>query len=202
MSTSLESIDVAALLTRRMLGFQAFLRGQGFQIGIPEVVDAFTLAQSVDIINRRRLRASLRSLLCGGHGDWARFEDLFDAYWLPPNRTVLSEASGSGADAEPANDINRERPPRLLDDVRKGAGDAHNIAGDNAAQGGASGEESLQTRDFRFLSRGDELEAVERLVDRLATRMRRRMIRRQQMAKSGRRVDLRRTIRNSLQYGG
>ena len=202
MNRSSESTDVAERLTRRMVGFQTFLRGHGFQLGVPEVLDALTLAQSVNVTNRRRLRAGLRSLLCSGYSDWARFEDLFDAYWLPPNRTVLREASGSGADTALADDIEGARPPGLLGDVRQGAGDSHDLPGDNAVQGGATGEESVRTRDFRFLTRGDDLEIVERLVDRLAQRMRRRMVRRQQIAKTGRQLNVRRTLRNSLQFGG
>lgn len=202
MSGTARSFDAAGRLTRRVAGFPSFLRGHGFQLGVPETLDALVLARSVDLTQRRRLRAGLKSLLCSGHGDWARFDELFDAYWLPPNRTVLREASGSGAAPAPAGQRDNARPPALLGDVRQGAGDASKVAGGDAAQGGASGDETLQTRDFRTLTRADELEAMERLVDRLARRMRRRMIRRQRIAATGRRLHLRRTLRNSLQYGG
>ena len=196
-------IDVPGQLTRRVAGFQAFMRGHGYQTGIPEAVDALKLAHRVTITDRRRLRASLRSLLCSGQSEWTRFDDLFDAYWLPPNRRVLREARGStGADSDQAGQEDRTRARGLLGDVRQGAGDAGNMTGDSAAQGGATIDESLESKDFRRLTRDDELEAVERLVDRLAARMRRRMIRRQQIAAVGRQLHLRRTLRNSLQYGG
>lgn len=202
MNAELPVIDAPERLTRRVAGFQAFLRGHGFRGGVPEALDALTLAQHVGITDKRRLRANLRSLLCSGHGEWTRFDDLFDAYWLPPNRTVLREASGSSSAGEQTVDLDRKGTRVLLDDVRQGGGDAGHVAGDNAAQGGATSDESLETRDFRLLTRDDELQAVERLVDRLAARMRRRMIRRQQIAAAGRRLHLRRTLRNSLQFGG
>lgn len=202
MNTELPAIDAPEQLTRRVAGFQAFLRGHGFQGGVPEALDALTLAEHVGITDKRRLRAGLRSLLCSGHSEWTRFDDLFDAYWLPPNTRVLREASGSSSDGEQTSDPAGKRTRGLLNDVRQGGGDAGRVAGDNAAQGGATSDESPETRDFRLLTRDDELQAVERLVDRLAARMRRRMIRRQQIAAAGRRLHLRRTLRNSLQYGG
>ncbi len=202
MNTDMPTIDAPERLTRRVVGFQAFLRGHGFQAGIPEAVDALILAQHVDITDKRRLRAGLQSLLCSGHGEWTRFDDLFDAYWLPPNRTVLREASGSAGNREKTADIDGAKTRGLLSDVRQGAGDAGKVAGDSAALGGATSDESLESKDFRWLTRDDELQEVERLVDRLAARMRRRMIRRQQIAAAGRHLHLRRTLRNSLQFGG
>ncbi len=193
-------VDLPERLTRRVAGFQAYLREHGFQGGVPEAVDALLLAGHVDITDRRRLRAGLRSLLCGRHDDWVRFDDLFDAYWLPPNRTVLRETpSRSG---ETARSSDAAKPRGIVEDVRQGGGDAATVAGDGAAQGGATSEESLERKDFRFLTGHDELQAVERLVDRLAARMRRRMIRRQRIAATGRKLHLRRTLRNSLEFGG
>jgi uncharacterized protein with von Willebrand factor type A (vWA) domain len=195
-------VDVPDRLRRRVAGFQAFLRAHGFQAGIPEAMDALKLAHCVDITDRRRLRAGLQSLFCSGQGDWRRFDELFDAYWLPPNRSVLRESRAAG-DGPGRTADQENRPPRgLLSDVRQGGGDAARVAGDDAAQGGASSAESLERRDFRLLMRDDDLEAVEHLVDRLARQMRRRMIRRQQIAAAGRRLHLRRTLRNSLQFGG
>lgn len=202
MNTALAPIDAADRLTRRVVGFQVFLRGHGFQGGIPEAVDALMLARYVDITDKRRLRASLRSLLCGGHGDWTRFDDLFDAYWLPPNRRILRAATGPASGRRKTAGSDTTRTSGLLGDVRQGAGDASNVAGDSAVQGGASSEESLASKDFRLLSSDGELQEIERLIDRLAARMRRRIVRRQRIAKSGRHLHLRRTLRNSLQFGG
>ena len=114
MNTDMPTIDAPERLTRRVVGFQAFLRGQGFQAGIPEAVDALILAQHVEITDKRRLRAGLQSLLCSGHGEWTRFDDLFDAYWLPPNRTVLLEASGLAGNREKTADVEGAKTRGLL----------------------------------------------------------------------------------------
>lgn len=202
MNEASDSGDGAGILLERIVGFQAFLRAHGYSAGVPETIDALRVAETFEATNRRRLRAGLRSLLCSGKRDWARFDDLFDRYWLPPNRRVLRESSGpddeSGSAQVPGDDASK----KLLEDVRQGGGDAHRVGGGNAVQGGASASESLEKRDFRFLTRDEELQAVERLADRLAARMRRRVARRQRIAAVGTRLNLRRTIRQSLQYGG
>lgn len=202
MSTAAPDIDVAERLTRRLAGFQAFLRGHDFRVGIPEAVDALRLAEHVDITERRRLRVGLRSLICTSASDWARFDELFDAYWLPPNRSVLGQASGSGAADMASNDRDNTYEKALLDDVRHGGGDAARVPAGAASQGGATAAESLERKDFAALAQEEEFDVLERLIDRLAARMRRRMIRRQQIAATGRRLHLRRTLRNSLEFGG
>jgi uncharacterized protein with von Willebrand factor type A (vWA) domain len=196
------SIDAADRLTRRVVGFQVFLREHGFQGGIPEAIDALTLAQHVNITDKRRFRAGLRSLLCSRYGDWTKFDDLFDAYWLPPNRSVLRSTSTPASERKNAENPDSGRSRALLSDMRQGAGDASNVAGDDAAQGGASSHESLAGKDFRLLSSDRERQEIERLIDRLAARMRRRIVRRQRIAETGRCLHLRRTLRNSLQFGG
>jgi uncharacterized protein with von Willebrand factor type A (vWA) domain len=195
-------MNVPDTISRRLAGFQLFLRGHGFQAGIPEAMDSLTLARTVDVTDRRRLRAGLKSLLCGGQHDWSRFDELFDAYWLPPNTRALRQAAGNEQTDEAAELSGDKRTRGLLDDVRQGGGSAAEVSQGDAAQGGASHTETLESRDFRFLTQGDDLRAVELLTDRLAKRMRRRMVRRQQIAAAGRRLHLRRTLRNSLQFGG
>jgi uncharacterized protein with von Willebrand factor type A (vWA) domain len=200
-SAAVPEIDAADRLVRRVAGFQAYLREHGFQSGIPESRDALVLARAVDLTDRYRLRSGLKCLLCSGQGEWSRFDELFDAYWLPPNRSVLRENRATAGAAKPESDLATTPPKGLLTDVQQGAGDAGNVAGDDAAQGGAASTESPERKDFRHLA-GDELDQVERLVDRLASRMRRRMVRRQRIAAAGRKLHLRRTLRNSLQFGG
>ncbi len=203
MTAAMSTLEGPDRITGRVVAFQGFLREHGYQAGIPESLAALEVARHVNVTDRHRLRAGLRSLNCCNQGEWARFDELFDAYWLPPNRTVLREATGGSAGE--AHDRQEPSPrTRLLDDVRQGAGDASRIAadGDSTTQGGATAAESLAQRDFRHITREDELQALERLVDRLAARMRRRMVRRQQTASRGDDLHLRRTLRNSLQFGG
>jgi uncharacterized protein with von Willebrand factor type A (vWA) domain len=98
----------------------------------------------------------------------------------------------------------------------KGAGGAEGMAPDadqlqsgetddaapSGTRKGASAMESVAQTDFRFLADAGSMREAERLAERLARRMRRRLVRRQRIERQGRRIHLRRTVRNSLRYGG
>ena len=51
------------------------------------------------ILDQNILRWNLKALLCGRGDEWRRFDALFDAYFLPPNKSVFNEtnAAVSGA---------------------------------------------------------------------------------------------------------
>lgn len=187
-------------LVARIVGFVRMVRANGFPVGVREEIDALKVAEHCTVLDQRRLRWGLRSLLCSNAEEWQRFDQLFDAYWLSVNRQTRIEHSPR---AKP--DL-RETPARHGGSVaaeadRPRMGDDRD-AGEGGARGGASRQEAETGSDFRFLSDTREMRAMEQLVERLARRMRRRLLRRQRVARQGRRVHLRRTIRNSLRYGG
>jgi uncharacterized protein with von Willebrand factor type A (vWA) domain len=104
-----------------------------------------------------------------------------------PKQAGLGEGAGSGGEIAGA------------DRAHTGEGGE---AADEGTRGGASWQESTGQTDFRLLNDPREVRAIEDLAERLARRMRRRVQRRQRLARYGRRIHLRRTIRASLRYGG
>jgi uncharacterized protein with von Willebrand factor type A (vWA) domain len=187
----------------RLLGFTGLLRDNGFSVGLREQIDAASLARSGGILNLQRVRWGLRSLLCTTREEWRRFDALFDAYWFAANRAFrLQAAGGRRVDARSAADAGSRRcgRPSDVDGPGSAATDADSPGG--AARGGASPQEALGRLDFRFLDDGRQMQALEELAERLARRMRRRRLRRQRVARQGRRIHMRRTIRKSLRYGG
>ncbi len=188
-------------LVERIMEFLALLRRQGFEVGVREGLDALRIAERCTLLERERLRWGLRSLLCGNADEWKRFDQLFDAYWLPQSRKTSqvqpaavpkqgglgTGGAGSGGDIAGAD--------------RAQTGDASDAA-QEGTRGGASWQESTAQTDFRLLNDPREVRAIENLAERLARRMRRRIQRRQRLARYGRRIHLRRTIRASLRYGG
>lgn len=189
--------DPQALLRSRLAGFPGFLHANGYGVGGGDSADVLDTAQRVGVLDPRVLRWSLKALLCGRGDEWRRFDALFDAYFLPPNRTKFLEGSAGAmhASARGSGDADGEAVP----------GEA--IAGAGAdpaetARHGASREESLTSTDFSQLNRGDHLREIEALMRRFARRVRHLRLRREARSPRGRRLDLQGTIRRSVATGG
>jgi uncharacterized protein with von Willebrand factor type A (vWA) domain len=193
---------LSASIQARLVEFVRLARANGFQAGVKESIDAQRIARCCGVTDPQRLRWGLRSLLCSGQDDWERFTELFDGYWRPGNlkaryqpmagapATKQAGAHGPGGGQGSCADA---------DQLQTGQGEE---AGSSGTRNGASYRESLAHTDFRFLGDAGSMREAEWLVERLVKRMRRRMVRRQRVQRQGRRIHLRRTVRNSLRYGG
>ena len=192
------SLDPAAALRARLTGFSGFLHANGFGVGGGDAARVLATAAQVGILDRDLLRWSLKALLCGHAGEWRRFDQLFDAYFLPPNKKLFvqgaledarersrPDADGGGEDEPPGSRPGQEREHARL-----------------ASRYAASREESLAATDFGELVRADDLRDIEVLMRRFARRLRRLQLRRQARSLRGRRLDLPGTIRRSVERGG
>lgn len=185
----------------RLLDFLRFLRGNGFQVGVGEELDALRAAARENLLDARRLRWALRALLCSSRRDWERFEVLFDAYWRRPKRKGAIKVSGAAARSELTRGGGGAGRGELREMDGAGEGEGRD-ASENGRRGGASAEEVLQRTDFRFITEPGAMQALEALAERLARRMRRRLVRRRRIDARGRSLHLRRTLRKNLRYGG
>jgi uncharacterized protein with von Willebrand factor type A (vWA) domain len=201
-------------LQQRLVGFVRHARTNGFRVGVAEELDAQRVALCCGIGRVDGLRLGLRSLLCADELDWRRFDDLFDSWWLPGNARARVQTSGGPANAPveqhqgpaaaPGGDDRRQERTRqtpMPDGPATGAGHQPGT-GEAAASAGASGADATERADFAQLDGGEQQRAMERLVEALARRMRRRLTRRERVRRDGRRLHLRRTVRNSLARGG
>jgi uncharacterized protein with von Willebrand factor type A (vWA) domain len=166
-------VEPGAALRSRLAGFAGFLRANGFGVGGGDSAQVLETARHVGALDAQVLRWSLKALLCGRGEEWRRFDGLFDAYFLPPNRTAFTQ----GDSPEPI-------------ETDGGQGDV------------ASRAESLASTDFSQLSRAEDLHEIEALMRRFARRMKRLRLRRETRSHHGRRLDLRATIRKSVACGG
>lgn len=190
-------------LVARVVEFVRLARANDFQAGIGETLDAVRLAELCGVVDARRLRWGLRALLCGNAQDWQRFDQLFDSYWRSRTTSRSSRvqaASGSQLGGRDGQARTRNLgTPAEIDQAQAGdEGDA----GDGGSRGGASAQVATERSDFRSLTAADEMEKLERLVQRLALHMRKALRRRWRLAREGRRLHLRHTLRHSLRYGG
>jgi len=194
---------LATRLQLRLVEFVRLARENGFCVGVAEELDAQRVALFCGVMNATRLRWGLRSLLCSDQDEWERFDELFDAYWRPAN--VKSQYQPmAGTPVEPRNrskNAGQKHAGAANEADQGGEGDDQDASEDGTREG-ASRDENLLQADFQFIADSRQMRAVERLAERLARKMRRRLKRREKVQQQGRRIHLRRTVRNSLRFGG
>lgn len=197
---STPTADLATVLGTRLAGFAGFLRANGYAVGGADAVRVLEMITQTGILDRQVLRWSLKALLCGRCEEWRRFDALFDAYFLPPNKKlfVASNVAVAGS-RDAASTLGEDREPGAA------AGPGHSNAGDadtGSARHGASRAEVLESTDFRDLNRAEHIRDVEALMRRFARRLKHVQLRREVRSDRGRRLDLQGTIRRSVAYGG
>lgn len=176
----------------RLSGFPAFLRANGFAVGGGDAVQVLQTAQKVGLLDPDILRWSLQSLLCGRCDEWLRFDELFDAWFLPANKWQRPEPRDAGG-TSPGG----EQPGAAGND-NEGHADGEAVRPRRAA----SREEALGSADFRALAQREHALDIEALMRRFARQLRHIRLRRQARMRHGRRLDLPATIRRSVASGG
>ena len=192
-----ERSDIGNFLLTRIAGFTGFLHANGYGVSAADSVDIVDTAAQTGILNQPVLRWNLKSLLCKRYEEWQRFDALFDAFFLPPNKSVF-EQSDAAADTEDVtgggDDGGAHESPAMVDDA---------VVDDTEAAGhGASRGENLSSTDFSELNQADQARKVEALMRRLARRLKHLKLRREVRSTRGRRLDLQSTIRQSVSSGG
>lgn len=191
--------DPGAALRARLTGFAGFLRANGFGTGGADSLGVLDATKRTGVLDQRVLRWSLKALLCGRGDEWRRFDTLFDAYFLPPNKTVFVDRNVAAAAREPPGGVQDG------DDSEPAAAAGHGADSDDdagAARHGASHEETLASTDFRDLNKAEHARDIEALMRRFARRLKHLHLRREARFHHGRRLDLQSTIRQSVASGG
>ena len=184
--------SITTPLNHKLSGFPTFLRANGFGVGGGDAVQVLHTAQCVGVLDAPALRYSLQALLCGRSDEWRRFDELFDAWFLPanrwqsPERRNADEAAPSGQQAGGAAGD---------EDAASGKDDTH-------PRHAASRQALLSSADFRTLTDREHTLDIEALMRRFARQIKHLRLRREVRARQGRRLDLAATIRRSVASGG
>jgi len=194
-----EASPLADALLARYAGFAATLRANGFRVASPDVADAIDVAARSGQLERKVLRWHLRALLCSRAEEWRRFDDLFDSYFFPPNRSASARGQGGRGVAQPSAGRPASDCHGLPYDI---AGNGSDADPGDAAREGASADATLAQADLRHLNHPDDLYAVDAAVRRFANRLHAITMRRERAAPRGSVIDIRTTIRHSVSTGG
>lgn len=196
--------DLADALLARYAGFGLSLRANAFGVTSADLAAMLEVAQRMGQTDSDILRWSLRALLCSRAEEWRRFDELFDAWFLAPNRRKLVETRAGGAGPLMCDDDAASMPSDASEGTPVSlAGRGDGAPGEGAAASeGATRAESLAQADFRHLNDRAELFAIDAAIRRFAQRLRGIETRREQRANLGRSLDLRWTLRRSVSRGG
>lgn len=178
----------------RLIGFLHYLRHEGYTIGIQETLDTLDIMQYGRHPDKTRARHVMRALTCHNHEEWQQFDHLFDQYWFPDDRSET---------ALPDTIVQQYRRNALAglagaseEDVY---GDASNA---RLAASGAGRQQTISRADFRFLNDRKAAREIEKLAENLAEALQKKIRRRRHYSRHGRQLDIRRTLRHSMPYGG
>ncbi len=179
-------------LTEHVVEFGRRLRAAGVLCGPGEVTDALRALQVVNVLDQEAFRLALRSTLPHRREDLPVFDALFEAYWMG---RLAPERPQDTRDAQPQAQPESATGSLSVQRWAEGAED-----GDREVPG-YSPLELLGRKDFSTF-REDELDQIARLVVAIARRIATRWSRRWRRARRSHTLDMRRTLRLHLRWGG
>lgn len=183
--------------SRNVARFIRHLRHEGYLVGVQDTMAGLRAMQLRAQADQHWFYHSLRALSCKSNQDWQRFEQLYLRFWFPQQ-----------AEPEPPSAAERI-DPRLRGSQAGLTGMAHSVfdqdldSQDTQLYGsGAGRQNTLSKADFRFLTDRRDLREIERLAELLGLRLRKRLSRRYRSAGRGERVDIPRTLHESIRQAG
>lgn len=176
------------------------LRGRGLLVGPAEISLALRGLTETSLWDREEVRLALRTIFCSRGDDLPVFDDEFARFWSEsplggaPSRAGAED--GDPAAREPAPGTEQEGQLTITEWSGEGISEE-----EERAVPAYSPAEIRTHKDFSAFS-ADDLEAISELIVLIARRIAMRLSRRMRSVRRGSFVDLRRTMRRSLQFGG
>jgi uncharacterized protein with von Willebrand factor type A (vWA) domain len=176
------------------------LRENGLAVTPSEVVVAVTTLRLIDTSDREEVFFSLRSVLTTRVDDFPIFEELFNTFWnrLPQKLVERDEPSNSSAIVRRRSAKRNASGLEFLLENWSSSRRPDNVP---VKVPGASNIESSATKDFTAFG-ADELEEIANLARRIVKRLAENPSRRWKPVRKGPRMNLRRSLRQSLKTGG
>ena len=184
-------------MSEAVIGFSETCRQSGLTVGLSHTHEAIEASKLGLIKDESTFRYSLRSLFCTCMEEHPTFDKCFDVYWTKRKHNYSHKTNAKGT-----SNIRKKSKSSLVmagfnpngyKEDPKDQEEASNVTG-------ASKIESLKHTDFSKVASIDS-DYLEELTERLLRQLNHRLKRKLQKAKQGR-IDLRKTIRDNLTYGG
>lgn len=192
---------MSGALLHNLLLFGRILRRLGLHVDPGSMIDLVTAVQFVEIGRRSDFYFAARGLLVQRREDIPRFDEAFEFFWRSRGRELTSlDLRALGEQRRFKRPKFQPSPLREVSPTEAQGGNASDRPPIIEATLTYSDREVLRQKDFGELT-AEELTAVQRLMAEIVWRIRDRRTRRLRPG-HGRLLDLRRTIRRNLKYGG
>jgi uncharacterized protein len=185
-------------LQRNIIAYCRLLRERELLVTPSEVIDALRTADAVDLSDRDELKMALRSVLTAKPEDLPVHDATFDEFWRSRLPERVEEQGDEGVASEDPDAQGEERQqPQLA----QGEDDSPDEDEEGVDMPLYSPVEVLAGRDFSTFS-PDEMAEIARAILVIARRLATRESRRYRSTQRGHAVDLRRSFRRNIKFGG
>ena len=193
-------------LVSNVVAFSRVLRTRVGNVTAGRIIDACRSLQFLDLANETDFHTALRSNLIASQDDLPAFETLYQLYWRPqgrqaPLRWLDQPEDGDGIPIDLDLPAGGQERLQLQETDASDDGPGDPPAGGDSDLVAYSAQEALTNKDFEDFS-PDEVRAIQHLMARLAPKLATATSRRTKASFQGRQIDLRRSIRQNLRYGG
>lgn len=187
-------------LLQNIILFSRRLQSAGLLVTPDEAIDALRALEHVDLGDRHEFYLTLRTVFTSRAEDLVPFDTVFADFWryLPSDNGQENE---EGEESESPDSPEGEAPADGPSEVTLEDWQEAESSEDEQEVPGYSAEQILRVKDFSSFQ-SDELDQIIRLTARLARKMAMRLSRRQKATRRGHIIDLRRTMRLNIKYGG
>jgi uncharacterized protein with von Willebrand factor type A (vWA) domain len=185
-------------LQRNIIDFCRVLREREMLVTPSEVIDAIKTADIVDISDRQEFKMALRSVLTARPEDIPLHDATFDEFWRARLPERVEEQADEGLASQDPEAEGEELPQPQIAEGDQTEADEDEEGLDMPLY---SPVEILASRDFSTFV-PDEMQDIARAILVVARRLATRESRRYRSTQRGHAIDLRRTMRRNIKYGG
>ena len=185
-------------LIENIVRFSDVLRQNDVSVPLPAVLDAIRGLRLVDISDREVFQCLLRvNFICRSQ-DIAKFDKLFQAYWLPDFRNKLMRRAEDNGKAEEESDVVSTLIKSMADTLDPEQAET-DFARDWTARYSPDALPELdRTLELHFTQSKAVYESISKLLQSLTHRLSRRF----KYTFHGKQISLRRILRKNMQFGG
>jgi uncharacterized protein with von Willebrand factor type A (vWA) domain len=185
-------------LQRNIVDFCRLLRDRELLVTPAEVIDALWTTRAIDLSDRQEVKLALRSVLTARPEDLPVYDATFEEFWRtrPFLRPEERDDEGVVSKEDESRGEEKSVPQFAQGDQPQGEDE-----GDELEMPLYSPVEVLASRDFGSF-RADEMAEIARAIMVVARKLATRESRRYRSTRRGHAVDLRRTLRRNIKFGG